>query len=259
VSVATLAALADALARAERERAPIEPLTDEHPDLSASEAYEIQRLGVTRRLGDGARIVGHKVGLTARAMQQMFGVNEPDYGHLLDVMVALERSVVSVERFIAPMVEVEPAFVLGKRLCGPGVIPSDVIRATDHVLPALEIIDSRIRDWRIQLADTIADNGSSAGLVLGGRPLRLDQLDVRDLDAAVEVDGTIAEQGNTRAILGSPINAVAWLANALGRHGIALEPGHVVLPGTCARAVPVGRGVVRGRFEILGDVEVTFA
>ncbi|MHB8589966.1 MAG: 2-keto-4-pentenoate hydratase [Candidatus Dormibacteraceae bacterium] len=192
-------------------------------------------------------------------MQEQFGINEPDYGHLLGDMFLFESSSVPIDRFIAPRVEIETAFVMGKHLEGPGVTVADVMRAVDYVVASIEVIDSRVIDWRIKLADTIADNGSSAAVVLAGRPRRLDQLDLSNLPAELEVDGTIVERGNSSEVMGNPLSAAAWLVNALGLQGVAIEEGYVVLPGTCVRSVRVARGsLVMGRFEGLGSVSLAF-
>lgn len=251
--------LALGLHAAEASREAIAPLTDTYPDLSAADAYAVQRRTIARRTANGAVVRGHKIGLTAKAMQEQFGIREPDYGHLLDDMFVYEDSDLPLGRFISPCAEVEPAFVLKRRLEGPGVTVADVIRATECVLPALEIIDSRIRDWRIQLADTIADNGSSAALVLGGCPTAITAFDPRTVDVELLFDNRVVERGSTCAILGNPVTAIAWLANKVALAGIALEEGHVVLPGTCTRAIPVDCAVsVTGRFAVLGSVTVNF-
>jgi 2-keto-4-pentenoate hydratase len=179
-----LISLADALMQAERDRKPVPPLTDTFPDMTDEEAYEIQLLNVRRRVERGGKIRGHKIGLTAKAMQELFGVDEPDYGHLFDDMFEYEAMTVRTERYIAPRVEIETAFILGRTIEGSNVTVADVIRAVEWVVPSIEIIDSRIRDWRIKLADTIADNGSSAGVVLGARPVRVSDLDLRNLSAS---------------------------------------------------------------------------
>lgn len=247
------------LEEAERLRVAIAPLSDSFSGITVDDAYRIQVLNAERRLEHGAKLKGHKVGLTAKAMQDLFGVFEPDYGQLFDDMFVLENQPVPVERFIAPRVEIESAFILSRRLEGPGMTTGDAIRAIEWVLPSIEIIDSRIDSWRIRLADTVADNGSSAAVVLGGHPMRLPDLDLRDLSAEMLIDGHTVEEGNTSAVLGNPINALVWLANTLGAAGVALEEGHVVLPGTCVRAVPVSKGTtVTGRFRSLGDVSVEF-
>jgi 2-keto-4-pentenoate hydratase len=251
--------LADQLFVAEREREPVEPLTQTAPDLSADDAYTIQLINAKRRLAAGARVAGHKIGLTAKAMQQLMGIDEPDYGHLFDDMFLLESTSIAMDRFISPRIEIETAFILGRKLEGPRVTVADVIRATDWVVPAFEIIDSRIRDWRITLADTIADNGSSAAVVLGGRPRRLEDVDLRNTPAELYVDGKLARSGNTGDVLGNPVSAVAWLANALARYGVQMKEGHVILPGACTAAVPVSAGAsFQARFKDLGDVEVAF-
>ncbi|MEZ5256405.1 MAG: hypothetical protein R2705_05820 [Ilumatobacteraceae bacterium] len=160
-------AAADALWDAEQARQPIAPLTETYPQFDVVDAYEIQLLNVARRRAAGALVRGHKVGLSAKAMQQMLGVHEPDYGHLMHDMFLDESDTVSIDRFLQPRAEIEVAFVLGRPLQGPGVTVADVVRATDYVLPSIEIVDSRAADWKIKIQDTIADNGSSSALVLG--------------------------------------------------------------------------------------------
>ncbi len=253
-------AAADALAEAERKCRPIEPLTTTWPALDVVDAYEIQRLNVARRVEAGASVRGHKVGLSSRAMQEMMGVNEPDYGHLLDDMFVFEGDRVQTGQLCYPRVEVEVAFVLGAPLPGASCNVADVIRATEFVLPAIEIIDSRIADWKIGLPDTIADNASSARVVLGGRPVRLEDVDVRQIGAALRVNDRLVDTGAAAAVLGNPITAVAWLARKVSDFGVSLEAGHVVLPGSCTRAADVAPGdVVRADFDRLGPVEVGFA
>lgn len=251
--------LADRLADAERLRVPIDPLTMTHPDLDVVDAYEIQLCNIRRRTDGGAAVRGHKVGLSARAMQQMFGVDEPDYGHLLDDMFVAEASTIEAEALLQPRVEVEVAFVLGAPLRGPGCSVADVLEATAFVLPAIEVIDSRIRDWKIALPDTIADNASSARVVLGGRRTTIDSLDLRTVGAVLRRNDTIVETGAAGAVLGNPATAVAWLVNKVHTFGVTLEPGHVVMPGSCTRAVDVATGdVVRADFDQLGHVTVAF-
>lgn len=250
---------ATALADARQRRAPIPPLTDTHPDMTIDDAYAIQLTNIGERLAAGAVVRGHKVGLTARAMQEMLGVNEPDYGHLLDDMLAFEESTLAMADFVEPRVEPEVAFVLDRPLHGPGVTITDVLSATAYVLPALEIVDSRIVDWKIKLPDTIADNASAAAVVLGGNPTRLTDIDVRMLGVELSRNGEVLETGRTSAVLGNPAVAVAWLANRLSGFGVGLEAGHVVMPGACTRMIPVTAGdVVRAEFEGLGHVAVAF-
>jgi 2-keto-4-pentenoate hydratase len=251
---------ADALAIAEADRAPIGRLTDKWPDMNVVDAYEIQLLNIAKKLDAGAVVRGHKVGLSSRAMQQMMGVDEPDYGHLLDTMFVFEDDDVPAADLCYPRVEVEVAFVLKERLEGPSCNVADVLRATDFVLPSIEIIDSRILDWQIKLPDTIADNASSARVVLGGNPRSLRDLDVRMIGAVLSRNGSIVETGVSGAVLGNPATAVAWLANKVHAFGVSLEPGNVIMPGSCTRAIDVKAGdEVRVEFAELGHVSVRFS
>jgi 2-oxopent-4-enoate hydratase len=248
---------ADRLATAELQRRPIEPLSSLFPQLSLVDAYRIQELNVSRRTRQGERVVGHKVGLTAKAMQELFGVREPDYGHLLDTMIHDAHAPLDLSRLIDPQIEVEPAFVLRKRLVGPKVAIAEVLAATDYISVCFEVIDSRIADWRIKLQDTVADNGSSARVILGSHKAKPARLALENLATFLEVDGVIVEAGNTGAILGHPANGVAWLANNLAQFGVALEAGQIVLPGTCTRSCRIaGHRNVRGRIVGLGEVSI---
>jgi 2-keto-4-pentenoate hydratase len=252
--------IADQLFRAEADRVPVAPLTTRYPGLSVADAYRIQQLNVARRQAAGERVNGHKIGLTARTMQIKFNVDEPDYGHLLDTMTVEHGAVLDLAELIDPQIEVEPAFMLGKRLAGPGVTLEDVMAATEYVCVCFEVIDSRIADWRIRLEDTVADNGSSARLVLGTERHDPAGLDLHDMLTELEVDGRILERGSTGAILGHPANGIAWLANALASFDVALEAGHIVLPGTCTRSRRIaGCSEVRGRIEGLGEVSLVLA
>jgi 2-keto-4-pentenoate hydratase len=250
--------LADELYRAERDRRPVDPLTDRHPTLSLADAYRIQQVNIERRLARGERIVGHKIGLTARAMQIKFGVDEPDYGHLLDTMCHDQGRVLDMSELIDPQIEVEPAFVLGADLTGPGITVQDVLDATEYISVCFEIIDSRIRDWRILLQDTVADNGSSARVVLGEERHSPRGLALENMETVLEIDGRVVETGNTGAILDHPANGVAWLANAIAQFGVGLQSGQVVLPGTCTRSFRInGRRKAIGRIAGLGEVGLT--
>ena len=255
-----LDAAALALWTADATKQVIGPLTETYPGIDVVDAYHVQLANVRRRVAAGARVRGHKVGLSAKAMQQMLGVHEPDYGHLLDDMFVDEGSSVPTGRFCQPRAEIEVAFVLGARLEGPGVTAADVVRATDCVLPAIEIVDSRIADWKIKIEDTIADNASSAGVVLGGRPTRLTDVDPALIGATLRKNGEIVETGCSGAVLGNPVIAVAWLANKVAQFGVALEAGHVIMPGSCTRMVAVTAGDhIRADFDRLGPVAVRFA
>jgi 2-keto-4-pentenoate hydratase len=188
-------------------------------------------------------------------MQEMFGVSEPDYGHLLDTMLHDERVPLDLGTLIDPQIEVEPAFVLGSKLQGPNVGVADVLSATEYVCVCFEVIDSRIVDWRVRLQDTVADNGSSARVVLGALKADPATLELDNLETELELDGIVVETGNTSAILGHPANGIAWLANRISEFGLTLDAGHVVLPGTCTRCVRIGgHRRVAGRIEGLGEV-----
>jgi len=265
--VTSEAGAADLIARcaavlhgAESNRRPVEPLTNRFPELTVPEAYRIQQANVERRLARGEHVVGHKIGLTARAMQELFGVNEPDYGHLLDTMLHDERVPLDLSALIDPQIEIEPAFVLGSRLQGPNVGIADVLAATEYVCVCFEVIDSRIIDWRVRLQDTVADNGSSARVVLGAFKAAPNTLELDNLETELELDGVVRETGNTSAILGHPANGIAWLANRISEFGLTLDAGHVVLPGTCTRCVRIGgHARVAGRIEGLGEVTLQLA
>lgn len=255
-----LAEIARALSKAEETATPIDPLNERWPGLDVADAYAIQRLNIEERIARGAVIRGHKVGLSSRAMQEMMGVDECDFGHLTDDMFVFEGDTLDTSGLVHPRVEVEVAFVLGRGLPGRSCHVGDVLAATEFVLPALEIIDSRIRDWKIGLVDTIADNASSCRVVLGGNPVRLTDLaDLRRVEARLEMDGKEVARGCADAVLGNPASAVAWLARKLAEFDVRLEAGHVIMPGSCTRAFDAKPGsVARAEFDGLGPVEVRF-
>jgi 2-keto-4-pentenoate hydratase len=250
---------ASALLCAYVSRTPIPPLTDDHPDLSVADAYAIQVAQVAAWTSAGALVKGHKVGLTSAVMQRQLGVDQPDSGVLLDTMFLAEGTRAKFGRFLQPRAEPEIAFVLGRPLRGPGVSVAEALAAVDFVLPALEIIDSRIADWQITLADTVADNASSGAVVLGSRPVRADSLDLSLVGCLLRRNGQLEGTGAGGAVLGSPVNALVWLANTLGARGAGLEAGHVILPGSVCAAIPFGAGdTVSATFDRLGSVSVTF-
>jgi 2-keto-4-pentenoate hydratase len=263
------AAAAGQLRAAERDRTPIEPLTEAYPGIDAADAYEIQLANIRRRLAAGARVRGHKVGLSSPVMQQMMGVDEPDYGHLLEDMVLPQDAPIGADRYCYPRIEVEIGYVLGSSLPGESCTEEDVLAATEYIVPSLELIDSRITDWRIKLADTIADNASSAGVILGSPKMTMKELTANGIDLAnIEAvlyqtapDGTSTEiaRGNTSAVLGNPTTAVAWLAGKVAAFGVKLEAGHLILPGSCTRAIDVRPGAsFRAEFAGLGSVTAYF-
>ncbi len=252
--------IADLLLGAYSSRQPVEPLTETYEGLTLEDAYEIQLIQIRRRLAAGAQVKGHKVGLTSAAMQRQLGVGQPDYGHLLDDMFWLENEPIPVQRFLQPRVEPEMAFVLAKPLRGPGVTVAEAIAAVGFVLPALELIDSRIRDWKIGLLDTIADNASSGGVVLGSTPVVLAGVDLRLGGCNLHKNGELAATGAGGAVLGSPLTSLVWLANTVGARGVVLDAGHVILPGSVTASIPVGAGdSVTATFAGLGSVTARFS
>ncbi|WP_416980554.1 2-keto-4-pentenoate hydratase [Streptomyces sp. T028] len=247
------------LREAEHHAEPIEPLSAALPGLGLADAYAVQRDNIARRLADGARVIGHKVGLTSVAMRQLLGVDEPDFGHLLDDMIHQDGATVPAARYCAPRVEPEICFRLARPLRGPGVTAEDVLAATEAVAPALEIVDSRIRDWRITLADTVADNASSAGLVCGSWTPMEYAPDLAAVTVDLYVNGDHVASGSGKEVLGHPAAAVAWPANTLAAFSTGLDPGHVVLPGAMTTAPFVGAGQkAEARFGALGSVSVYF-
>jgi 2-keto-4-pentenoate hydratase len=221
---------------------PIQPLTQTYPNLDVPDAYSVQRLNFGRHIDEGGVLRGHKIGLTSAPMQELLGVNEPDFGYILDGMVLPTGAEVPVSAFCAPRVEPEVAFLLRAPLRGPGVTIDDVMAATEAVAPALEIVDSRIADWRITLADTIADNASSGAVVLGEWVSIVQAPPLPETTAKLVVNDTAVATGAGTAVLGDPAAAVAWLANALARYGTAIEPGQFVMSGSYTTAAFVVAG-----------------
>ncbi len=254
-----IAQVATALATAYERHQPIRPIVEDRPETDLEDAYGIQRALVAALMAKGAKLKGRKVGLTSAVMQRALSVNEPDFGCLLDTMFHPEGAEIAADQFIAPRIEPEVAFVLRRELAGPGVTMAEAIAAVEFVLPALEIIDSRIIDWQISLVDTVADNASSGGVVLGGCPRPLDRLDLRLLGCNVWRNGTLAATGAGGAVLGNPLNALVWLVNRLATFDEGIEAGAVVMPGSCTAATPVAAGdVVSASFAGLGQVTVRF-
>ncbi|WP_216913246.1 2-keto-4-pentenoate hydratase [Nocardia noduli] len=251
--------LAEELDVAERERVAIDKLVDRHPDIDVVDAYEIQLINIRRKIAAGAEVVGHKVGLSSKAMQQMMGVDEPDYGHLLADMEVFEEAPVDTGRYLFPRVEVEVGFVLGADLPGADCTEQDVLAATVAYAPAIELIDSRIKDWNIGLCDTISDNASSAGFVLGRERVVPKDIDIKAIDAVLTRNGEVVAEGRSDAVLGDPVIAVAWLARKVASFGVRLKAGDIVLPGSCTRAIDVRPGdSFHADFAGLGSVRLQF-
>ena len=247
------------LLEAERSKQAIPPLTETYPGITVDEAYHTQLEIIRRRVEDGAIVVGKKIGATSKAIQNMFGVHQPDYGHLLDDMMHAEGEVISLENFIQPKVEFEIAFKLKKDLKGPNVTVMDVIGATDYIAPAIEIIDSRIGDWKIAFEDTVADNGSSAAAVIGGKPASLDGIDLAHIGMVAYKNGEMIDSGAGAAVLGSPLRSVAWLANSLAKYDVSLKAGEIILSGALTGAVEAeDQDTFTAEFDQIGSVSVTF-
>lgn len=259
LSPADVERLGQRLFDAERGARAGSPLSDEFPGMSVLDAYAVQLAYVAARTAAGARVAGHKVGCTNPVIQQLFHIDQPDYGHLLDDMLLPDGAAISMRGLIQPRVEPEIAFILREPLRGPGVTPTQVLLATAGVVPCFEIIDSRIEDWRITFVDTVADNGSSARCVLGDRVVGVDGLDLRLLGVALEQNGEVIATGAGAAALGHPAAAVAWLANTLAARGQFLDRGHVVLPGALTTA-PFARpgDIFQASFAGLGSVRCRF-
>jgi len=257
---------AAALDTAERTGQQIGQLSQKHPDMTIADAYAIQRAWVKRKIASGRRIVGHKIGLTSRAMQVSSNIDEPDFGTLLDDMVFAEGGDVPIARFIVPRVEVELAFILNKPLRGPSCTLFDVLNATDYVIPALEIIDARIQQVdpntgaTRKVFDTISDNAANAGIVLGGRAVRPDAIDLRRVSAIMRRNGVIEESGVSAAVMNHPANSVAWLANKLAGYQVVLQAGEIILSGSFTRPVSGRVGdTFHVDYDALGSIAFRFA
>jgi 2-oxo-hept-3-ene-1,7-dioate hydratase len=253
------------LAEAERTHVPIRQLSLQYPDMTIEDAYAVQRALVATKLSEGRTLRGRKIGLTSQVMQRSVSITEPDYGALFDDMFFDDGSSVPHGRFSYPRVEVELAFVLGRPLKGPGVTVFDVLSAAEYVVPALEILDARVQMSDPEtghlrtIVDTIADNAADAGLVLGGRPVRPMDVDLRWVCAVLYRNGVIEESGVAAAVLNHPANGVAWLADRLAPHGDGLEPGQVVLAGSFTRPVHAEDGdVFLADYGPLGTISIRF-
>lgn len=232
----------DELYQALVDRAPVAPLTEREPSITIEDAYQIQLRMIQRRVDSGETIVGKKIGVTSKMVMQMLQVNQPDFGQMTSGMVFNEGEPIRIDTMIAPRAEAEVAFVLKRDLMGPGVTAADVLRATDCVMPCFEIVDSRIKDWKIKIQDTVADNASCGVLTLGGVRRSPRDLDLALAGMVLEKNGEVISTSAGAAVQGSPVNAVAWLANTLGRLGIGLKAGEIILSGSQSPLVPVKAG-----------------
>jgi len=251
--------LGDELHQALLTRRTVEPLSSRHAGLDLDDAYRIQQRMIQHRCAAGETIIGKKVGVTSRVVQKMLDVHQPDFGYLLSGMLYSEGQSISAESLIQPRAEGEIAFMLKHDVQGPGVTNAEVLRATECVMPCFEIVDSRIQDWKIRIQDTVADNASCGVFVLGDRAVDPRRVDLGLCGMVLEKNGEIVGTGAGAAALGHPVNAVAWLANTLGRLGIALKAGEVILSGSLAELVPVRAGdSLRVQIGGIGGCSVRF-
>ncbi len=251
--------LAGELIKAEEERKPVEPITERYPEITTDDAYKIQLKVVKIKEERGEKIVGKKIGLTSKQMQELLGVYEPDYGHIMDVMMRFEGDFIDTSNLIQPRVEAEIAFILKESLEGPGVTVGEVLKATEGVMPAIEVIDSRVRDWKIKIQDTVADNASIGRVILGGRITPVENLDLRLIGMVFKKNGRIISTSAGAAVLGNPAQAVAWLTNKLAEYGVKLKAGEIVLSGSLISAVDVKSGdFIEAEFDRLGTVSAYF-
>ncbi|MEQ1754473.1 MAG: fumarylacetoacetate hydrolase family protein [Micropepsaceae bacterium] len=247
---------------AHRTHTPIPLLSKSFPNIDIVDAYRIQEAFIARRVAEGARVKGYKVGLTSKPMQEMSGSTEPDYSAITDDLFLPEGSNYPMSRFFAPMVEIEIAFVMKHALKGPGILPVDVLRATDFVLPAIELVDFRYQRGPgiANIVESVADLAYCGAVIVGANPRRLEDIDVRRVRGSIIRNGKTEMEGEASAVLGNPVTSVAWLANKLSEFGVTFEPGHVILTGSFVRALPLqpGDDIVCRFDQGLGDVAVSF-
>ncbi|MGK0742281.1 fumarylacetoacetate hydrolase family protein [Leucobacter sp. Z1108] len=253
-------AIAAELVQADIDRTILPRLTARYDGMEVEDSYAIQKIWSDRRIEAGARLVGHKIGLTSKVMQVATGITEPDYGVIHDDMVFESGSVIEFDRFSNVRIEVELAFVLAKPLAGPNVTLFDVLDATAYVVPALEVLNSHLELEGRTIVDTISDNAAMGAMVIGGRPMKVDDVDLPWASAMLYRNETIEESGVAGAVLGNPAMGVAWLANKLAQHGQTLEAGEIILAGSFTRPMWVFKGdTVHADYGTLGSVTCRFA
>lgn len=255
----TIERLGDALYDALVAGTPIAPLTETHPEMRIEDAYQVQRRMIARRVAAGERVIGKKIGVTSKAVMNMLGVNQPDFGMLTDRMVFNEGETIPAASLIQPKAEGEIAFLLKHDLQGPGVTAADVLAATEGVMACFEVVDSRIRDWKIRIQDTVSDNASCGVFVLGDQLVDIADLDLAMCGMVLEKNGEIVVTGAGAASMQHPVNAVVWLANMLGQLGESLKAGDIVLSGAMGAMVPVAAGdSLRMQIGGIGGCSVRF-
>lgn len=256
---------AERLYEAEQNRKQIPALTLQYPELDMNDAYAIQKAWVDQKKADGRSVIGYKVGLTSRAMQMAVNIDQPDYGVLLDDMLFEDGATLKASDFLDPRIEVELAFVLKKPLFGENVSIFDVYNATDYVIPSLELIAARCMrtdpetGYTRKVYDTISDNAANAGIILGGRPIKPTEMDLRWAGAALYLNGQIEETGLASGVLGHPAKGISWVCKRFAPHGVGLEAGQVILAGSFTRPVPVKAGdTIHADFGPLGGIGLRF-
>ncbi|NEU32147.1 2-keto-4-pentenoate hydratase [bacterium LRH843] len=250
---------ASALIDAEIQKKPIEPFTSLEASISVDEAYQVQLEYVRNKVENGAVVAGKKIGLTSKAMQEMLGVNEPDYGHIFHDMTFKNGDSIPLNKFIQPKIEFEIGFVLKKDLTGPNVTELDVLDATDYIVPTIEVIDSRIKNWKIKLEDTVADNGSFGAAIKGDKRMALRDIDIANVVMNVYKNNKKIDSATGAAVMGNPVRAVVWLANALSRYGISLNEGELILSGSLSKAITIDEGdTFTAEFSQIGSVSISF-
>lgn len=256
---------ADNLYEAERKRMQIDPVTLSHPDMTINDAYAIQSAWVNRKIGDGRSVIGYKIGLTSRAMQRVMKIDTPDYGVLLDDMLFPDGGTIKASDFLDPQIEVELAFVLKQHLFGDNLTIEDVLAATDYVIPAFELIAAR--SFRVHpdtgatrtVFDTISDNAANAGIIMGSHRINPANVDLRWCGAIVKRNGVVEQTGLAAAVLDHPGNGICWIAKRFAPHGIALEPGQILLSGSFTAPIKVRAGdLVAAEYGEFGDISVEF-
>lgn len=251
-------AAADLLQEAETNRKQCKQLSARWPGMTIDDSYAVSKELANRKMKAGAKLVGYKVGLTSKAMQRSSQIGEPDFGFLFEDMIIADGAKIPHANYCVPRVEIELSFILDKALRGPGVRIADVMRATEYVMPSIEIVDARIQDPR-KIVDTVADNGASASIVMGGRPFRPMDTDLRWLGGMLYCNGEIEETGLAAGVLGHPALGVTWLANKLGQYGLTLEAGHIILTGSFTRVAFAKKGdVFHADYGPGGQISVQF-
>ncbi len=251
--------------QAERTSTPCQPLSVQYPEMTLEDGYAIQKLWVDKKVAQGQKVIGYKIGYTSRAMQKALNINEPDFGVLLDSMAFNDGAQIDVSKFCDPRIEVELAFILKDRLEGENITIFDVLNATDYVIPALELIDARTfrtdpqTGYTRKVVDTVADNAGNAAIIMGGRPIKPLDLDLRWCGGILNINGVIEETGLAAAVLNHPANGICWVAKRFAPHGIALEPGQIILSGSFTAPVAVKAGdTVNADYGSLGTISCHF-